>query len=127
MLSGGSLFCRFLSVIMAAFGLSSKMGVLRFQQLLAYSSKMADVASTSTDKRSVTLLTTYNTRSVHTVTHRAQQNLRHLSMALFRLQQFASNLLKSNTTSVPCASKLFDVVVMLLRDTLSSMLSTANC
>ena len=52
------------------------MGVFRFQQLLAFSSKMAAVAATSTDKRSVTLLTTYNTRSVHAVTHRAQQNLR---------------------------------------------------
>ena len=36
---------------------------------------MADVAATSTDKRSVTFLTTYNTRSVHAVTRRAQQNL----------------------------------------------------
>ena len=52
------------------------MGVFRFQQLLAFSSKMADVGATSTDKRSVTLLTTYNARSVHAVTHRAQQNLR---------------------------------------------------
>ena len=37
---------------------------------------MADVAATSTDKRSVTLLATYNTRSVHAATQRAQQNLR---------------------------------------------------
>ena len=43
--------------------------------LLAFSSKMADVAATSTDKRSVTLLATYNTRSVHAATQRAQQNL----------------------------------------------------
>ena len=43
--------------------------------LLAFSSKMADVAATSTDKRSVTLLATFNTRSVHAATQRAQQNL----------------------------------------------------
>ena len=43
--------------------------------LLAFSSKMADVAATSTDKRSVTLLATYNTLSVHAETQRAQRNL----------------------------------------------------
>ena len=34
------------------------------------------MAATSIDERSVRLLSTYNTRSVHAVTHRAQQNLR---------------------------------------------------
>ena len=71
------------------------MGVFRFQQLLgnllAFSSKMADVAATSTDKRSVTLLATYNTRSVHAVTHRAQQNLRDFTAIRPCSQQFASN------------------------------------
>ena len=57
--------------------------------LLAFSRKMADVAATSTDKRSVTLLTTYNTRSVHAVTQRAQQNLRHFTAIRPCFQQFA--------------------------------------
>ena len=30
------------------------------------------------------------------------------TLALFRLQQFASNLLKCNVASVPCARKLFE-------------------
>ena len=59
--------------------------------LLAFSSKMADVAATSTDKRSVTLLITYNTRSVHALTHRAQQNLRDFTVIRPCFQQFASN------------------------------------
>ena len=65
------------------------LGVFRFQQLLAFSRKMADVAATTTDKRSVTLLTTYNTRSVHAVTQRAQQNLRHFTAIPPCFQQFA--------------------------------------
>ena len=65
------------------------LGVFRFQQLLAFSRKMADVAATTTDKRSVTLLTTYNTRSVHAVTQRAQQNLRHFTAIRPCFQQFA--------------------------------------
>ena len=52
---------------------------------------MADVAATSTDKRSVTLLTTYNTRSVHPVTHRVQQNLSDFKAIRPCFQQFASN------------------------------------
>ena len=56
--------------------------------LLAFSSKMADVATTSTDKRSVTFLTTYNTRSVHAVTRRAQQNLRDFTAIRPCFQQF---------------------------------------
>ena len=67
------------------------MCVFRFQQLLAFSSKMADVAATSTDKRSVTLLTTYYTRSVHALTHRVQQNLRDFTVIRPCFQQFASN------------------------------------
>ena len=59
--------------------------------LLAFSIKMADVAVTSTDKRSVTLLTTYNTRSGHAVTHRVQQNLRDFTAIRPCFQQFASN------------------------------------
>ena len=75
-------------------------GVFSFQQLLAFSSKMADVAATSTDKRSVTLLTTYNTRSVHAVTHRAQQNLRDFTAIRPCFQQFAVD----NMGSVPFAA-----------------------
>ena len=67
------------------------MGVFRFQQLLAFSRKMADVSATSTDKRSVTLLTTYYTRSVHALTHRVQQNLRDFTAIRPCFQQFASN------------------------------------
>ena len=72
--------------------------------LLAFSSKMADVAATSTDKRSVTLLTTYNTRSVHAVTHRAQQNLRDFTAIRPCFQQFAvdnmdDNVSRSNITT----------------------------
>ena len=51
---------------------------------------MADVAATSTDKRSVTLLTTYNTRSVQAVTHRAQQNLRDFTAIRPCFQQLLS-------------------------------------
>ena len=58
--------------------------------LLAFSSKMADVAAISTDKRSVTLSTTYNTRSVHAVTHRAQQNLRDFTAIRPCFQQLLS-------------------------------------
>ena len=73
--------------------------------LLAFSSKMADVAATSTDKRSVTLLTTYNTRSVHAVTQRAQQNLRHFTAIRPCFQQFAvdnmdDNVSRSNITTI---------------------------
>ena len=73
--------------------------------LLAFSSKMADVAATSTDKRSVTLLTTYNTRSVHAVTHRAQQNLRLFTAIRPCFQQFAvdnmdDNVSRSNITTI---------------------------
>ena len=69
--------------------------------LLAFSSKMADVAATSTDKRSVTLLTTYNTRSVHAVTHRAQQNLRDFTAIRPCFQQFAvDNVSRSNITTM---------------------------
>ena len=73
--------------------------------LLAFSSKMADVAATSTDKRSVTLLTTYNTRSVHAVTHRAQQNLRDFTAIRPCFQQFAvenmdDNVSRSNITTI---------------------------
>ena len=72
--------------------------------LLAFSSKMADVAATSTDIRSVTLLTTYNTRSVHAVTHRAQQNLRDFTAIRPCFQQFAvdnmdDNVSRSNITT----------------------------
>ena len=72
--------------------------------LLAFSRKMADVAATSTDKRSVTLLTTYNTRSVHAVTQRAQQNLRHFTAIRPCFQQFAvdnmdDNVSRSNITT----------------------------
>ena len=72
--------------------------------LLAFSSKMADVAATSTDKRSVTLLTTYNTRSVHAVTHRAQQHLRDFTAIRPCFQQFAvdnmdDNISRSNITT----------------------------
>ena len=72
--------------------------------LLAFSSKMADVAATSTDKRSVTLLTTYNTRSVHAVTHRAQQNLSDFTAIRPCFQQFAvdnmdDNVSRSNITT----------------------------
>ena len=58
--------------------------------LLAFSSKMADAAATSTDKRSVTLLTTYHTRSVHAVTRRAQQNLRDFTAIRPCFQQLLS-------------------------------------
>ena len=73
--------------------------------LLAFSSKMADVAATSTDKRSVMLLTTYNTRSVHAVTHRAQQNLRYFTaIRPCFLQQIAENMddnvSRSNITTI---------------------------
>ena len=73
--------------------------------LLAFSSKMADVAATSTDKRSVTLLTTYNTRSVHAVTQRAQQNLGDFTAIRPCLQQFAvdnmdDNVSRSNITTI---------------------------
>ena len=73
--------------------------------LLAFSSKMADVAATSTDKRSVTLLTTCNTRSVHAVTQRAQQNLRHFTAIRPCFQQFAvdnmdDNVSRSNITTI---------------------------
>ena len=69
--------------------------------LLAFSRKMADVAATSTDKRSVTLLTTYNTRSVHAVTQRAQQNLRHFTAIRPCFQQFAvDNVSRSNITTI---------------------------
>ena len=66
---------------------------------------MADVAATSTDKRSVTLLTTYNTRSVHAVTHRAQQNLRDFTAIRPFFQQFAvdnmeDNVSRSNITTI---------------------------
>ena len=68
--------------------------------LLAFSSKMADVAATSTDKRSVTLLATYNTRSVHAVTHRAQQNLSDFTAIRPCFQQFAvDNVSRSNITT----------------------------
>ena len=65
---------------------------------------MADVAATSTDKRSVTLLTTYNTRSVHAVTRRAQQNLRDFTAIRPCFQQFAvdnmdDNVSRSNITT----------------------------
>ena len=65
---------------------------------------MADVAATSTDKRSVTLLATYNTRSVHAVTQRAQQNLRHFTAIRPCFQQFAvdnmdDNVSRSNITT----------------------------
>ena len=66
--------------------------------LLAFSSKMADVAATSTDKRSVTLLTTYNTRSVHAVTHRAQQNLRDFTAIRPCFQQFAVDNMDDNVS-----------------------------
>ena len=83
----------------------TKWDVFRFQQLLAFSSKMADVAATGTDKRSVTLLTTYNTRSVHAVTHRAQQNLRNFTAIRPCFQQFAvdnmdDNVSRSNITTI---------------------------
>ena len=65
--------------------------------LLAFSSKTADVAAASTDKRSVTLLTTYNTRFVHAVTHRAQQNLKDFTA-------IASKLLKTWTTTYRAAT-----------------------
>ena len=86
-------------------GMGVTLGVFRFQQLLAFSSKMADVAATSTDKRSVMLLTTYNTRSVHAVTHRAQQNLRYFTVIRPCLQQFAvdnmdDNVSRSNITTI---------------------------
>ena len=69
--------------------------------LLAFSRKMADVAATSTDKRSVTLLTTYNKRSVHAVTQRAQQNLRHFTAIRPCFQQFAvDNVSRSNITTI---------------------------
>ena len=66
---------------------------------------MADVAATSTDKRSVTLLTTYNTRSVHAVTRRAQQNLRDFTAIRPCFQQFAvdnmdDNVSRSNITTI---------------------------
>ena len=66
---------------------------------------MADVAATSTDKRSVTLLATYNTRSVHAVTHRAQQNLRHFTAIRPCFLQFAvdnmdDNVSRSNITTI---------------------------
>ena len=72
--------------------------------LLAFSRKMADVAATSTDKRSVTFLTTYNTRSVHAVTRRAQQNLRDFTAIRPCFQQFAvdnmdDNVSRSNITT----------------------------
>ena len=57
---------------------------------------MADVAATSTDKRSVTLLTTYNTRSVHAVTRRAQQNLRDFTAIRPCFQQFAVDNMDDN-------------------------------
>ena len=61
---------------------------------------MADVAATSTDKRSVTLLATYNTRSVHAVTHRAQQNLSDFTAIRPCFQQFAvDNVSRSNITT----------------------------
>ena len=65
---------------------------------------MADVAATSTDKRSVTFLTTYNTRSVHAVTRRAQQNLRDFTAIRPCFQQFAvdnmdDNVPRSNITT----------------------------
>ena len=61
---------------------------------------MADVAATSTDKRSVTLLATYNTRSVHAVTHRAQQNLSDFTAVRPCFQQFAvDNVSRSNITT----------------------------
>ena len=69
--------------------------------LLAFSSKMADVAATSTDKRSVTLLTTYNTRSVHAVTQRAQQNLGDFTANRPCFQQFAvDNVSRSNIITI---------------------------
>ena len=73
--------------------------------LLAFSSKMADVAATSTDKRSVTLLTTYNTRSVHAATQRAQQNLGDFTAIRPCFQQFAvdnmdDNVSRSNITTI---------------------------
>ena len=64
--------------------------------LLAFSSKMADVAATGTDKRSVTFLTTYNTRSVHAVTRRAQQNLRDFTAIRPCFQQFAVDNMDDN-------------------------------
>ena len=73
--------------------------------LLAFSSKMADVAATSTDKRSVTLLATYNTRSVHAATQRAQQNLGDFIAIRPCFQQFAvdnmnDNVSRSNITTI---------------------------
>ena len=59
---------------------------------------MADVAATSTDKRSVTLLTTYNTRSVHAVTHRAQQNLRDFTAIRPCFLQFAVDNMDDNVS-----------------------------
>ena len=61
--------------------------------------------ATSTDKRSVTLLATYNTRSVHAVTQRAQQNLRHFTAIRPCFQQFAvdnmdDNVSRSNITTI---------------------------
>ena len=72
--------------------------------LLAFSRKMADVAATSTNKRSVTFLTTYNTRYVHAVTRRAQQNLRDFTAIRPCFQQFAvdnmdDNVPRSNITT----------------------------
>ena len=66
---------------------------------------MADVAATSTEKRSVTLLATYNTRSVHAVTQRAQQNLRDFTAIRPCFQQFAvdnmdDNVSRSNITTI---------------------------
>ena len=73
--------------------------------LLAFSSKMADVAATSTDKRSDTLLATYNTRSVHAATQRAQQNLGDFTAIRPCFQQFAvdnmdDNVSRSNITTI---------------------------
>ena len=59
---------------------------------------MADVAATSTDKRSVTLLATYNTRSVHAATQRAQQNLGDFTAIRPCFQQFAVNNMDDNVS-----------------------------
>ena len=73
--------------------------------LLAFSSKMADVAATSTDKRSVTLLATYNTHSVHAATQPAQLNLGDFTAIRPWFQQFAvdnmdDNVSRSNITTI---------------------------
>ena len=55
----------------------------------------------SPDKRSVTLLATYNTRSVHAVTQRAQQNLGDFTANRPCFQQFAvDNVSRSNIITI---------------------------